>query len=499
MPTTSSSCVYDCIVVGSGNAGSCAALSAKDSGCARVLIVDKCSPDWVGGNGYFTAGAHRTVHDGLHDLLPIVCNVEAGSNLASKIDMDPYTAADFTNDILRLGDGRSDPALVRTVVENSRETIQWLHDRVNMSFTFSFNRQAYLVDGRQKFWGGMVLSTEEGGKGVIAAHQAALKEAGIEVWFDTPVTELITEEAVILASGGYEASRALRGKYLGSEWEQAKVRGTPHNTGDGMTLAQAVGARLTGDFTGCHSTCWDFDAPDDTGDRQLSNQYTKSGYTLGIMINADGMRFVDEGEDFRNYTYAKFGKEVLKQPGGFAWQVWDSRTTPWLRKEEYSDDVVRKVWADSVEELAEKLAADGLWNTTQFLNTMKSYNDAVAAFSQESASTKWDPAVKDGLSTQSSAKQLLLPKSNWALPISSPPFLAVKITCGITFTFGGLAIDPETAGVLLDKTGKSIPGLFCTGELVGGLFYGNYPGGSGLTAGAVFGRKAGIEAGKVGQ
>ena len=248
---------FDCVVIGSGNAGSCAALSAKDSGCTRVLIVDKCSPDWVGGNGYFTAGAHRTVHNGLHDLLPIVHNVQPGSDLASKIDMDPYTAEDFTNDIMRLGGGRSDPILVKALVDNSREAIQWLHERVKIPFTFAFNRQAYFIGGRQMFWGGMVLSTEDGGKGVIAAHQKALKEAGVEVWFDTPAVELITEgdtivgvvvlrngervslkaPSVILASGGYEASRALRAKFLGQEWERAKVRRAIHCQLYKLTLA----------------------------------------------------------------------------------------------------------------------------------------------------------------------------------------------------------------------------------------------------------------------
>ncbi|KAH8104835.1 hypothetical protein BXZ70DRAFT_622612 [Cristinia sonorae] len=504
---------FDCIVVGSGNAGSCAALAAKDSGCSRVLILDKCPPDWVGGNGYFTAGAHRTVHGGLADLLPIVRNVSPGSDLASTIDMDPYTAEDFTGDIMRLGGGRSDPGLVKTLVENSRDAVQWLHDRVRTPFTFSFNRQAYLVDGRQKFWGGMVLSTDNGGKGVIDAHQKALNEAGVEIWFDTPAIEFILEEeaivgvvarrdgqavrlaapAVVLASGGYESSREMRGKYLGPGWERAKVRGTPYNTGDGLALARSVGAKLTGDFAGCHSTCWDFDAAADTGDRLLSNQYTKSGYPLGLMVNSNGLRFVDEGEDFRNYTYAKFGREIMNQPGGCAWQVWDSKTTSWLRDEEYGDGVVRKVWANTLEELAETLAEDGLQDKAQFLDTIHTYNLAVDAFVQQHPTTKWDPAVKDDLSTHS----LPLPKSNWALPITSPPFLAVKVTCGITFTFGGLAIDPDTAGVLSEETGKPITGLFCTGELVGGLFYGNYPGGSGLTAGAVFGIKAGREAAKL--
>ncbi|TCD69014.1 hypothetical protein EIP91_009077 [Steccherinum ochraceum] len=513
--STDPSLHFDCIVIGSGNAGSCAALSAKDEGCTRVLIVDKCPAEWVGGNGYFTAGAHRTVHDGLHDLLPIVSNVSPTSDLAQKIDMDPYSAEEFTEDIMRLSKGRSDQSLVKALVNGSREAIQWLHDRVKMPFVFSFHRQAYLVEGRQKFWGGMVLATEDGGKGVIAAHQKTLKEAGVEVWFETPAVELLADSqgaitgvvvrrngelvrlhapAVVLASGGYEASRDLRAQHLGEEWSRAKVRGTPFNTGDGIALARAVHARTTGDFEGCHSTCWDYDAPSDQGDRNLSNQYTKSGYTLGLMLNANGHRFVDEGEDFRNYTYAKFGKEILKQPGGYAWQVWDATAAPWLRKEEYGDGIVKKVTAATLDDLADLLSEDGLHDKGQFIATVRLYNDAVKAFALANPSVKWDPSVRDGLSTDPS---LPIPKSNWALPITTPPFLAVKVTCGITFTFGGLAIDPSTAGVLSEVTGKPIRGLFCTGELVGGLFYGNYPGGSGLTTGAVFGRKAGKEAAKI--
>lgn len=533
---------FDCIVIGSGNAGSCAAIAAKDAGCTSVLLIDKCPQEWAGGNGYFTAGAHRTVHAGLADLLPLVKNVDPNSDLANSIVMEPYTKESFTNDILRLqvlengGKPKSDMKLVNTLVDESREAIQWLSERIKMPFTFSFNRQAYLLDGKQTFWGGMVLSVEDGGKGVIVAHQTALKEAGVEMWFESPAVQLIYDrelgkvngvvvrkngelvtlktEGVILACGGFEASRDLRRKYLGAQWEKAKVcsfcdvflfdrstitqvRGTPYNTGDGLAIAVSVGAKLTGDFKSCHSTCWDANAPADTGDRLLSNQFTKSGYPLGLMLNAHGRRFVNEGEDFRNYTYVKFGREILMQPNGVAFQVWDSKTTEWLREEEYGDDVVKKVWGNSLEELSQKLAEEnGLEDPQEFVKTIEEYNKSVLAYQRQleehGEEKHWDPAIKDGLSTLS----LSPPKSNWALTIDEPPFLAVKVTCGITFTFGGLAIDPDTAAVLSEETGKPIEGLYCTGELVGGLFYGNYPGGSGLTAGCIFGRKAGSEVGK---
>ncbi|THH03008.1 hypothetical protein EW146_g10521, partial [Bondarzewia mesenterica] len=163
------STTFDCIVIGSGNAGSSAAISAVENGCKRVLLVDKCPEEWVGGNGYFTAGAFRTVHGGLNDLLAIVRNVLP--ELASKIDIAPYTDKDFTDDINRMSGGRSDPRLVKVVVDESRDAIAWLAEH-DIPFTLAFNRQAYEVDGRQKFWGGLALSTEDGGKGLIRAHQA---------------------------------------------------------------------------------------------------------------------------------------------------------------------------------------------------------------------------------------------------------------------------------------------------------------------------------------
>ena len=262
-------------------------------------------------------------------------------------------------------------------------------------------------------------------------------------------------------------------------------------------LAQAVGARLTGDWAGCHSTAWDANAPIDAGARDFTNQFTKSGYPLGIMINSKGKRFVDEGEDYRNYTYAKFGRAIQMQPEGFAFQVWDSKVTGHLRKEEYGPGIVEKIVADDINELADKLVQKGLEDRDGFLETMDTFNKAVGHHRIEHQDLHWDPAMKDNLSTQSSTFQLELPKSNWALTIEQEPFMAVKVACGITFTFGGIAIDPDTAEVLRESTGEAIKGLFCTGEMVGGLFYNNYPGGSGLTAGAVFGRKAGRSASRM--
>lgn len=298
---------------------------------------------------------------------------------------------------------------------------------------------------------------------------------------------------------------------MGPAWELAHTRGTPYNTGDMLAAAIDLGAKTTGDFspTGCHSVAWDADSPRNGGDREKTNEYTKSGYPLGLMLNANGQRFVDEGVDLRNYTYAKFGRAILEQPNGIAFQVWDKDGQNWLRKEEYRDEIVRKVYADSLEELAKKLTSDGLKDPAGFTKTIEEYNQAAAAYRKENPDVKLNPAVKDGLHTQSSNVKLALAKSNWAIPIQEPPFLAVKVTTGITcrtilisltsilhadtqppVTFGGLAINPDTAAVLRED-GSEISGLYAAGEIVGGLFHQNYPGGSGLTAGGVFGRRAG--------
>lgn len=302
----------------------------------------------------------------------------------------------------------------------------------------------------------------------------------------------ITAGATILAAGGFEANPSKRAQFLGPGWDLAFVRGTPFNTGEVLDIAvRDAGAAQAGNWSGCHSVAWDANALPDSGDRKISNEFTKSGYPIGLMLNSEGQRFVDEGIDFRNFTYAKFGRAILAQPNGVAWQVYDSKVSPWLRDEEYRDAIVQRVTANTVKELAEKCVEHGLSNPVGFVETIEEYNEAVYAHRREHANLTWDPAVKDGLSTQSRHGGLLVPKTNWALALDKGPFIAIKVSCGITFTFGGLRVEAESAGIVSNVTNKAVPGLYCVGEMLGGLFYGNYPGGSGLTSGAVFGRRAG--------
>ncbi|MYE14510.1 MAG: FAD-dependent tricarballylate dehydrogenase TcuA, partial [Gammaproteobacteria bacterium] len=287
----------------------------------------------------------------------------------------------------------------------------------------------------------------------------------------------IPADAVVLACGGFESNAAWRTRYLGAGWEIAKVRGTRFNTGDGIRMALDAGAASRGNWSGCHAVAWDMHAPD-FGDLDIGDNFQKHSYPLGVMLNAEGRRFVDEGADFRNYTYAKYGGEILNQTGQFAWQVFDGKVLPLLR-DEYRIKRMTKVSADTLEELVHKL--EGV-DADRALATLRAFNAAV------DADTPFDPAAKDGRGTRG----IDPPKSNWANPLDTPPFEAYGVTCGVTFTFGGLHVDAEARVVGVD--GAPIPGLYGAGELVGGLFYFNYPGGTGLTSGAVFGRTAGRNA-----
>jgi tricarballylate dehydrogenase len=219
------------------------------------------------------------------------------------------------------------------------------------------------------------------------------------------------------------------------------------------------------------------------GDLAIGDQFQKHSYPFCVLINANGKRFVDEGADFRNYTYAKYGRVVLEQPNQFAWQVFDAKVKH-MQRDEYRIRQVTKVTADTLEEFAKKL--EGV-NAEQFLKTIAEYNAAVTK------NVPFNPNIKDGRRTVG----LAIDKSNWANTIDTPPFEGYAVTCGISFTFGGVRIN--TDGEVLNTDYQPIRGLYAAGELVGGLFYFNYPGGSGLTSGAVFGKIAGTSAARTGK
>lgn len=482
----------DVVVVGGGNAGYCAAHAAASRG-RRVVLLERAAPSEAGGNSFFTAGAIRMTHDGLADLVDVIEPDERHT----RTDVPPYSPQQFRADMERTTSGRCDPVLTDALVADCAPAVRWLKE-LGMSFRLMYERQAYeRPDGSYLFWGGLAVGAAGGGKGLMAGHRQIAARLGIDVRYERCCSALVRDSvqvtgvsweradgtrslveaaAVVLAAGGFEADPDLRRRHLGEGWQHARVRGTPLNDGRVLRAALDAGAARAGDWTTAHAVAWDAGAPP-AGDRELTNQLTRQSYPLGIVVNKLGRRFVDEGADFRNYTYARYGADILAQPGAVAYQIFDADIRPLLRPEEYDSPGVSEHVASSIPELAAAcgIDADGLTQTVAEFN---------AAVRRE---VRFDPSIKDGRSASVSP-----PKSNWANPIETPPFHAYPVTCGITFTFGGLRADAD--GRVLDNSGATIPGLYACGEMLGGLFSGNYPGGSGLTAGLVFGRRAGSAA-----
>ena len=480
---------YDVIVVGAGNAGLSAAIAASEVG-AKTLVLERAPLHLRGGNSYFTGGLFRFAYNAIEDIRSLI--PEISDKETENIDVGTYPKNKYYEDVMRVTEGLSDPMLVEILTSNSFSTMKWLASH-KIPWILAYGRQAFEDDGKMKFWGGLILEAVGAGKGLSDSQFSALDKLGVDVMYDSRAVSLemdqkfgvkgvkvrrskemieINASAVVLASGGFESNPEMRTRYLGPGWELAKVRGTQFNTGDGIQMALDVGAQSFGHWSGCHSVQWDFNSPN-FGDRNIADLFQKHSYPFGILVNILGERFLDEGADFRNYTYAKYGREVLKQPQRIAFQIFDEKTKHLLR-DEYNIPQVSKVIADSIEDLAEHIGISPTILTT----TGSEFNNSIV-------DTAFNPTLLD----QKRTEGIFPPKSNWALPIDTPPYSAFAVTCGITFTFGVLRINSRSQ--VLENDDNPIDGLFAAGELVGGLFYHNYPGGAGLMAGSVFGRLAG--------
>ncbi len=483
----------DIIIVGAGNAALCAAISAREKG-AKVLICEAAPKTERGGNSHFTGGAFRFAYSGVDDILDIYPDIS--SKELENIDFGSYSVSQYFDDMFELTQYRTDADLCETLIRNSHASAKWVAQR-GVKLQPGLGRQAYKIDGKFKFWGGLALHIWGGGPELLKALYAKADELEIAIAYQTPVKQLLLQDqritginaqhkgqsfdlhckAVILACGSFESNPEMRARYLGPGWDLAKVRGTKFNMGAGLQMALNAGAMPYGNWSGCHSVAWDVNAPP-FGDLSIGDQFQKHNYPYGVIVNLDGERYVDEGLNFHSHTYAKYGGEILKQPGMQAWQIFDAKSTPLLRSE-YFIRRTTKVEANSLEELAENLVGV---NPSKFLKTIKSYNDAC------DGSATFNPNILDGKSTVG----LSINKTNWACPLDTPPYHAYHVTTGVTFTFGGVKV--TTKAQVESTYGSVIPGLFAAGEMVGGLFYHNYASGTGLMSGATFGRIAGANA-----
>lgn len=459
--------VYDVVVVGGGNAALCAALSAHEHG-ARVVVLEAASKDDRGGNSRFAGSVFRATHHGLEDVKGVLS--KEGLKDAERCTMSAYTPEMYRADLEQTSHGRNDPVQTEVLIEKSWETIQWMQKKgVHWELTLrKYYNTGALMGVVDLFPMGPVKAVKEG-IGLMKDLWEAVEETDIAVKYDCPAHELLASGdtifgirtrqresyvdihgQVILACGGFEANPAMRRQYLGEGWDLVPVRGCKYNTGTMLQRSIDAGARPTGHWSAAHSSPQDITAPL-IGDIEKTPIIPRYSYPFGISVNIHGKRFFDEGEDHFSMTYAKTGKIIGDQPESRAYQIFDQKTLHLL---EPRYETAHPVQSDTLGELASKLNID----PTMFEETVREFNEAVP-------DGQFDPFHKDGLRTK---KWLSPPKSNWAQRIDKSPFVAYATTCAITFTYGGIASDEKAR--VLNTEDKPMPGLFCAGEIAGGMF-----------------------------
>jgi tricarballylate dehydrogenase len=482
---------YDVLIVGAGNAGLCAAMAAQERG-ARIGLLEKAPREQRGGNS--THASHmRFAYKGVGDLVPLMKDVSQETVNAIAERLSARREADLWDEIMRVTEGQSDQDLVHIHVSESYKTIRWLQSKGHD-----------WVPNYSDPTAGDVVVMNGGGYGLQERSFTFLERHGVTIHYDTSAIELLQDnrghvtgvqaltpqgvvtfraKAVVLACGGFESNAEMRARYLGPRWDTVKMRGVPYNTGEGLQMALGIGAMPYGSWSSCHASPQDLNRPAFSLPSSQSlggREWNRYAYPFGILVNVHGQRFVDEGEDIRALTYAKMGRSILVQPQGVAFQIFDARARELGLLTAYgqaSGDT-----ANTLEGLAEKLGID----PAGLVETVQAFNAAI-----EPGPLDINPFHTDGKGTS----DIVPPKSNYAMSIEQPPFEGYAVCCGITFTFGGLKVEPGTAQVQ-HVAGRPIPGLYTAGEMLGGLWHWNYPSGSGMMAGATFGRIAGGSAAK---
>ena len=437
----------DVLVVGEGIAGCTAALAATERG-ADVLVIEKAPKNVPHGNTAFSGGSFRRISQ-------------------------PYPAEKFYHDMVSLSGGRADPELTKIMVEGSLKARDWLTE-LGVPWT-SKSRDPGASD-----------QVEGQGKALAQILRRAVAERSIKTRHETEAYSLVLEsgriagvrvntkegsseirsKAVILAAGGFQANPEMVKRYIGPGGNNLVLRGSPYNTGDGIRMALEVGAKIDwmDDF---HGGLIHYGYKKYLTEGAMAGMRSMKKYEVGILVNQQGSRFVDEGEQASDKTYAKFGKIVaLTQPGGVAYVIFDSATKEIINPD-YTGPERGPIEGSSIRELATKLEIDA-----------DALHDTVTRFN---GSIQGDRCLS-----------LKPPKTNFARRIEGPAFFAYKVTGGFTFTFGGLCTNAK--GEVLDINLQPIPALYVAGEITTGIFYENYAGGSSLPRCAVFGRIAGESA-----
>jgi tricarballylate dehydrogenase len=487
---------YDVIIVGAGNAAGAAAVSAREHGAKKVLMLEKAPKAQRGGNTYFSGAILRFVFDNVSQLDRFVPDAEKEyPGFHSGVPLYPKSA--FEEDLLRVTEGRSDRELLATLIDHSYDTACWMQQVGRHHFELARSVMGIKVGNQIKWPRGAIVRTVHEGVGLSDTWLATAEQMGVEIRYDSHVLELtqnsvgrvngvvvrgpggvetISTRSVVLGCGGFETNPEWRTRYLGQEWVHAKVRGSNFNYGDGLRMALDLGAMPWGHWGGCHATPIVAEAPD-YGVRNMTDKTNRLSYPFGVMLNMEGKRWIDEGADFNPFTYAKYGGLILKQTRSMVYQIFDSKAVELFEPRYWTSEPLK---SDTLEGLVGQMQLD----QAQAMKTLNEYNAAAGR------GGPFNPATLDKLHTEGIAPV----KSNWAMKLDTPPYYSWAVTGGITFTFGGIKVNPDAQVI---STGwKPIDGLYACGEMVGGLFHYNYALGSGLMSGAVFGRIAGRQAAK---
>jgi|SRR5579872_819688 len=451
--------LFDVIVVGGGNAALSAALAARHV-APRVLILERAPEYMRGGNSRHTR------------------NIRCAHASADEFFSAPYSEEEFLEDLIGVSGSSTNLDLAKFVSRQSTKLPQWMSEH---GVAWQQPLAGTLSLGRTNRW------FLGGGKNLLNAYYRTAQKMGIEIRYSSFVEDLIIEDdrfeavvlktngsrelvrahAVVIAAGGYEANIEWLKRHWGDSADNFIIRGTPYNDGSMLAVLFEKGAKPVGDPKAFHAIAVDARAPKFDGGIVTRLDATP----FGIVVNKLGRRFYDEGEAIWPKRYAIWGGLIAAQPDQLAYVIIDAKTI-----DRFLPPMFKPYQADSLEALANLIDVD----RCAFVATLREFNCAT------SGKTEQRMEAPDGNGTRGISP----PKSNWAIPIDKPPFYALPLRPGITFTYMGVEID-ET-GRVLKQGGRPFKNVYAAGEIMSGnILSRGYLAGFGMTIGSVFGELAG--------